>query len=344
MSWENDLKTTLRELDVPGHGPRFWSDLESRLNEVESPDRVGVSLPRFRWKAPVGIAAAAAAVMVALTLPTSLTPSVLAYAFPEGTFSYAVEHDEAHTTQIDGEGQITAGAPVSTEAEGTLTYTVDDGPEAGTMEIGVQADVSSVNIECGETDCADDETLFQDIPELRFVVETDGELVEYLPTGADDAIPALVLPDPLPGSDITVGMPFGFGPPFPERALEIGDTWTTEGARSAFADGGPMFTAQHEVVGEETMAGRDTVVIESVYQTEATEVTDRTGDTADAPVSEMTYGPEAVQTTVWFDPAAGIIVRAELHRTTTAVTEYENGQTGTSTGTTQMLVELISED
>lgn len=348
MSWNDDLKRTLKELEVPDHNPQFWSELEAHLNS-DTPDRAGRRSLRFRWKTPVVAIAAVTAVVVGLTvaLPASLTPSVLAYSFPEGTSTYTVEYDEAQSMRIDGDGAVEAGSPVSTHAEGTLTYTVGEGPEAGSMEITLQTEVPNVNVECGHADCSSDESLFDTIPALRFVVQTDGALIEYLPPAVDDAIPALVLPDPLPGSSISAGMPFGFGPPFPDSPLQVGDTWTTAGDRSRSA-GSATFTAQHEVIREEIVAGHNTLVIESVYLTAAAEVVNRTEDpavrTMTPAVITMTSGPELVETTVWFDPVTGIIVRAELERTTTAVTAFENGQTATSSGTTRMLVELIPQD
>jgi hypothetical protein len=93
------------------------------------------------------------------------------------------------------------------------------------------------------------------------------------------------------------------------------------------------------VIGKESIVGRDTVVISSVYQTPATEV-DHTGDGS---ITEAFPGPETAEVTVWFDPAAGIIVRAELDRTTTSEIRHKDGQTLTSSGTTRIVVELIAE-
>jgi hypothetical protein len=343
MSWENDLRTTLKGLEVPEHGPEFWAELDLRLEDSNLGRRLGT--PKRGWRAPVGIVAALAAALVVLmiALPTSLTSTVLAYSYPEGTYTYDISYFEAHHTETTGEGAIEAGPPVSTEAHGTLTYTIEEGPDEGTKTIGVQANVSDVNVDCGHPSCANDINAFQAIPEVRFVVDSNGGLLQALAPDSGEEFPALVLPDPLPGSNLYGGLPFGFGPPFPEQPLDVGDSWTTGGPRSVFDEDGPQFTADHKVVGKETIADRDTMVINSVYQTPGMEVADHRGDGASVSIAEAFFGPETAEVTVWFDPAEGIIVRAELDRATTSEAVYQNGQILTSNGTTRIVVELIAE-
>lgn len=331
MSWENALKTSLRDLDVPEHGPDFWVELERRLEEEQS---VGHRwrTPRRRWRTPVAMVAVIAAVLVVLTvaLPTSLTSTVLAYSYPQGTHTYEISYLDATHMEPTGEGSIVPGPDVSTEAQGTLTYTVEEDPTAETKTIGVQADVTAANNVDGT---------IEDIPEVRFVVDSNGEFVQALAPDSGEEFPAFVLPEPLPGSSLYAGLPFGFGPPFPDYPLDVGGSWTTSGPRSIFVEDGPQFTAEHKVIGEETMAGRDTLIIHSSYQTPAMKV-DHTGDET---IIAAFYGPESEEVTVWFDPAAGIIVRAELNRTTTSETRHENGQSLTSDGMTEIVVELIEE-
>lgn len=272
-----------------------------------------------------------AAVLVVLTvaLPTSLTSTVLAYSYPVGSYTYDLSYFSATELESSGEGSIVPGPDVSTEAEGTLTYTVEEDSNAETKTIGVRADVTGGNNLDGP---------FEDIPEVRFVVDSDGGFVEILAPGPNVGIPGFVLPEAMPGSSrVYVGLPFGFGPPFPDRPLDVGDTWTTSAPRAAFAEDGPHFTAEHGVIGEETIAGRETIVINSLYETPAFEV-ESNGDERIA-----LYGPESVEVTVGFDPAAGIIVRAELDSTSTSETRHENGQVLTSNDSTEIVVELMAE-
>ncbi len=286
----------------------------------------------FYAVAVVGLAAALVVLMV--SLPTSLTPTVLAYSYPEGTYTYDISYFETHQqTGSADEGSIQPGEVSSTEAHGTLTYTVEEGSDAGTKTIGVQAVVSDVN---------SGHPMFQDIPEVRFVIDSNGGFVRALGPESGEGFPELVLPDPLPGSNLSGGLPFGFGPPFPDHPLDVGDSWTTSGPRSAIVEDGPQFTAEHKVVRTETIAGRDTLVINSVYQLPARDVTDQSVGVPDW-ITEASYGPETADVTVWFDPEAGIIVRAELDRATTSETRFEDGQTLTSKGTTQIVVELTTK-
>jgi hypothetical protein len=280
--------------------------------------------------AVVGLAAALVVLMV--SLPSSLTPSVLAYSYPEGTYTYDISYLATHQqTGPADEGSIEPGDVSSTEAHGTLTYTVEEGPDPGTKTIGVQAVVSDVN--------SGDPT-FQDIPEVRFVVDSNGGFVRALGPESGEGFPELVLPDPLPGSNLSGGLPFGFGPPFPDHPLDVGDSWTTSGPRSAIVEDGPQFTAEHKVLRTETIVERDTLVINSVYQLPARATDESVGPDS---ITEASYGPETAEVTAWFDPEAGIIVRAKLARATTSEIRFEDGQTLTSNGTTQIVVELTTK-
>lgn len=245
----------------------------------------------------------------------------------EGVYTYTISYSESHQAASTDAGSIAPGGDVSVEAEGTLTHTVEDGPEAGMKTVSVQAIVSDLNQSCGHPECSDD--LFRDIPEYRVVIDSKGSFVRTIAPESDKGLPALVIPEPLPGSNLHGGLPFVFGPPFPEDPLEVGDSWTTSGPRSAFNEDGPQFSAEHTVTGTETIAGRETVVISSVYQTPAPGTVENAGSG---------FGTETAEVTVWFDPTAGIILRAELERTD----ENDDGLV-TSSGTTQIIIELIED-
>ncbi len=289
--------------------------------------------PNRRWKAPLAMVAVVAAVLVVsfVALPTFLTSPVLAYSYSVGSYTYGVSYFSATDHESTGEGSIIPGPDVSTEAEGTVTYTVEDNSNTETKTIGIRADVTGGNNLDGT---------FEDMPEVRFVIDSDGGLVEMLAPGPEVGIPGFVLPEALPGSSRGYGgLPFGFGPEFPDRPLDVGDSWTTTGPRGALAEDGPQYTAEHRVIGEETVAGRETIVITSLYETPAFE-TDHADDDM---VAGAFYGPESSEVTVWFDPAAGIIVRAELDRTNTGETRFDNGQILTTNGTTRIVVELVTD-
>lgn len=326
MSWENDLKTSLRDLDVPEHGPGFWEELELRLSEQPNVGR-SRNTQRRRWTMPVVVVAVVAAVLVVLTvaLPPSFTSPVLAYSYPQGSHTYDLSYVAATDIEMT-EGSFQPGSDVLTEAEGTLTYTVEEDPNSDRKTITINADVTGGNNLDGP---------IEDIPQVRFVVDSEGELVEALGPRSGEGFPGFVLPEPLPGSG-SAGLPFGFGPPFPDHPLHVGDTWSTSGSRSAFRADGPQFTAEHEVAGEETLVGRETLIIRSAYTTPAQDVDDTGNDL----VAETVRGPETADVTVWFDPAAGIIVRAELDRTRTSESKFENGQILTSRHTTEINIQL----
>jgi hypothetical protein len=314
---------------VPDHGSDFWVALERQLDAEQPLDRLRRQ-PNRRWKTPALVAAVAASLVVlTIALPTSLTSTVLAYSYSQGTYVYDLSYLDSTSLESIGEGSIVPVPDSSTEVDGTLTYTVEDHPSGETQTIRVQADVTAANNLDGA---------IEDIPEVRFVVDADGEFVRAL---GPESFPGFVLPQPLPGSSLYAGLPFGFGPPFPDHPLEVGDSWTTTGPRAVFVEGGPQFTAEHKIIGEDEIAGRTTLIINSVYETPAFEVGHVDGE---AVADDFFYGPELVEVTVWFDPAAGIIVRAELDQTTTSETRHDNGQTIASNGVTKIVVELVDEE
>lgn len=298
--------------------PLVWLGTERGGNEADNPSIAPTDQPD---------------ISPATTLPSPNTTAPMAVeprGLPqdsEGTYTYAISYSQANHSESTGGSSIVPGGDVSVEAEGTLTYTVEDGPEAGMKTVSVQAVVSDLNQSCGHPECSDD--LFRDIPEFRVVIDSNGNFVRTLSEDNEEGWPALVIPEPLPGSNLQGGLPFGFGPPFPQDPLDVGDSWTTSGPRSAFNENGPQFSAEHTVSARETIVGRDTVVISSVYQTP------RPGA---ANTASNDFGAETAEVTVWFDPSAGIIVRAELERTH----EHDDGMV-MSSGTTQIVIELIED-
>jgi outer membrane lipoprotein-sorting protein len=68
---DEELGTALRELDVPGHAPGFYRELERRLAAERRTVRRG-RRARLRWGAGVGLAAAvAAALVLAIGIPST---------------------------------------------------------------------------------------------------------------------------------------------------------------------------------------------------------------------------------------------------------------------------------
>lgn len=327
MSWENDWKTNLKDLDVPEHGPEFWVDLERKLVQ-ERIVEPGPGTRNRRWRKPIALVAAIAAFSVglAVALPNSLVPPVLAYSSAPGTYLYRISH-LAVVEQEATEGPLVLGPDSRTEAEGTLTYTVTAGPTAETKTIGISADVTAANNLDGP---------MMDIPELRVVIDADGKIVDVVaPT---QGVPGFMLPEPfVGGTSLYTGLPFGFGPPFPEHPLGIGDSWTTSGPMSEFAPDGPRVDARHEVLREESVADRAALVIRSIYEVPASSV----GDPGESFV-EAVFGPVRVEVTVWFDPGTGTIIRAELNRKSTSESRHESGQVLTSIGHTETVIELIN--
>lgn len=131
-------------------------------------------------------------------------------------------------------------------------------------------------------DCFGPVTFTQTVTARGEIVAIDG-----LTEGSE--IPEFVIPTPIPLAGIEGGFPLFLGPPLPQRALELGDTWGTD------EDG---LVGRHRLVEETQIGDRNVVLIESTYRFSRPEDGEET----------------TAETRVWFDAADGIVVEAQIVR------------------------------
>ncbi|HEX6947705.1 MAG TPA: hypothetical protein VF246_10185 [Acidimicrobiia bacterium] len=324
---KSDLKTLLQDLPIPEHRGDFWTDLDRRLAQEgagahRSPGR------RRRWRLPAVLVAAVLVFTLVLSVgvPDSMLPAVLAYTYEPGTYTYELSY--VATSEADGtRGRALEGRDSRTEAEGTLTYIVEAGTDTDARTVRIQSDITATNSVDGP---------IVDVPEVKVTIDAE-KIVEIDSPVSEESVPDFVMPEPFPGGRRALaGLPFGFGPSFPDRPLAVGDTWTT--TRPVSGDVGVQVIGTHEVLREETVAGRDTVVIHSVYEVPEVSFEDRGRRDAD-----IVIGPIRIEATIWFDREAGIIVRAEVVRTSTTQTTFESGQVITSERRVETVVELSEQ-
>lgn len=135
---------------------------------------------------------------------------------------------------------------------------------------------------CG-SECGPGVSFTQTVTEAGDVVTISG-LTE------DQGIPGFVIPVPIPAAGVIAGFPRFLGPPLPEHDLRLGDTWETDEND---------VVGQHQLVDQTQVDGRDVVIIESAYS-------------YIHPHPDL--GEYTASSTVWFDPADGIVVQAQIIR------------------------------
>jgi hypothetical protein len=191
--------------------------------------------------------------------------------------AYAMEPGLDLTYTVNSE--TTLDGETFSSGPATVNYQIS---EAGDGLLDVQ--ISYAPLEgCGH-ECMPGVTFSQ-------TVTGDGEIVA-INVGEGVEFPEFVIPVPIPQGGITAGFPLYLGPPLPADAVAPGDTWET-------LEGG--VAGQHELGGETQLDGRDVVTIDSKY-------------TYTHPDPEL--GEYTASTTVWLDPAAGVVVQAQITRIT----------------------------
>jgi hypothetical protein len=228
--------------------------------------------------------------------------------------AYRLEQGDEHVYSFDS--MMVSGSS-RTVSSGEFEYTIAQGPSAGTRTVTVQitTDAHRQVLSDGGGHAADRlPSLPYTWADIRSVVDAKGTIVE-MDVENQAAIPGFALADPTPG-DVDFAFPFRLGPQFPDAPLDVGDSWTTrepkwvpdEIVEVTDPDSVPAdrpghtitITGTHVVSGEDDSDGRSTLVIETTYVVPA------------YGTGELRVGERRATTKIWFDPSAGMIVRAEL--------------------------------
>lgn len=266
---------------------------------------------------------------------------VARYAYQPGdSLTYDVEQGMSMT--MEGTGDPSLGgmldAAMDMSATAVIGYEFAEGPEPDTVEITITTtfvDGGATMTQLGRTEAipldqfsagmASTVVVLLDAQGALLSAEIDGQ---PLPTELLNGLEGL--------GGQTTSQPQHIGPEFPEEPVGVGSTWTTQQTAGAFG-----FVLEqrgdHAVVAEEVVDGRTTWKIESVVTTGATDVdlvevlreimesgTGAAGvDAEEMELSlslfeslgmdmEMHLDESRTDMTVWFDPAAGIVVRAVI--------------------------------
>jgi hypothetical protein len=261
------------------------------------------------------------------------------YAYQPGdSLAYDVEQGMSMTMEGSGEPSLGAilDAAMDMSAVAMISYDFAEGPEPDIVELTITTtllDGGATMTQMGYTEAiplgqyADTMTttmvLLLDAQGKLLSAEIDGQ---PLPTDLLNGLEGF--------GAMTTSQPQHIGPELPDGPIGVGSTWTTDQTVGAFGFAMRQ-RGEHAVVAEEFVDGRTTWKIESIVTTAPTEVDlvamlremmesglgAEGGDADDAALSlslfeslgvemDMRLDESRTDTTVWFDPEAGIVVRS----------------------------------
>ncbi len=294
-----------------------------------------------------------------------IAPASFQYDYDD-VVEYALTLDQTLTMRADGDasgfGDGRYKLPVEMEADVradlTLRYETSPGPDPGTTTVRLTSEVTNLVVEgtingepAADTDMAQLGPTTLPPVDVTVIVDERGNVVEIESSGEDLGALFGGLGSLENLGTSRLGRPVG--PAFPEEPVGVGDTWTetteTEGPE------GPIVTrATHTVVGTDVVAGRDVLVVESVYETDGFSFdftdflrgflegfSDAAGE-AGAPdegelqdmleqlVFRIDVSPTTSTVTSWFDPERGLVVEADGNDDTGMAMQFQgpNEETG----------------
>jgi hypothetical protein len=282
------------------------------------------------------------------TTQATAEPVVLSYSLqPGNSYEYEVDLDQAidltsegNTPAFGEDGEFPGEASLTIQGTTIFTYTVSEGPEAGTFEINIAGDFA--DLEFGGTVDGDpvDTAEIPDLAEMEpvdvsMVVDEQGNVVPDDTMGlGEDLFGGLGGLDMLEQFGSAATGQF-LGPPLPEDEVTVGDTWSETMEAPALPGDDPITTeTRSEIVAVDTIDGSDVFVIETTRTTGAVEfdlaelligfmssfmpedATDTERAELDALIDELRFAFSIDETvsdmTTWFDFEAGVTEQAEF--------------------------------
>ena len=294
----------------------------------------------------------AAAPTTTTTTPAPVPEAVLlTYTLESGTsytYQVSIDQDIEMTAEGDtdalGEEDFPGEMAINISGTSTFTHEVADGPEAGTFEVTITGTFSDLTI----TGTVDGEPIDTgDIPELAEIEPVDVTIIvdeqgNIIPgdEGLGDLFGGL---GDLGGigdmADPSAGPGQFVGPPFPDKEVTVGDTWSHTITNQMMIGADPVTTEiESEVTGTDTVDGRDVFVIQtdtvtSMIEFDLAEIligffgafipddaTDEERAEIDVLMADLRFLFVIDETptglTTWFDAEAGITVKADFESST----------------------------
>lgn len=279
---------------------------------------------------------------------TALTaePALYAYSYAPGdSYSYDIDVDQHITMDVTIEGDPgvlgtqdgPSSADVRTNVAGSLTYDISEGPEPDTTALHISGVFDEFTVE-GTIDGepASNRDLEEgrvpdllEVPDTTIILDQYGRPVTINDEPVPDDMPFYGDPFAILGGLTSGGLDKPFGPPFPDRPLAVGDTWTEQESED-IPDSDQTITATviYTVTGFDTMDGHDVVVIEFTAEASAVDIDlgemfralfegfssmSEEGSTTEMPTIDfvISIGASAGSGTYWFDQEAGLVRQVE---------------------------------
>lgn len=280
---------------------------------------------------------------------------LLAYNLVPGTtYEYEVSIDQ----QIDmsatgdasamGDEEIPGEASINIKGTTAISHSVAEGPEEGTYEVTIKGDFTDLTITGtidGEPIDADDIPDFAELEpiDVTVVVDEQGNMI------VDNELFGDALSGDLGGfGDLAApGMDPGrfVGPPFADREVTVGDTWSETIETPMLMGDDPIITqVDNKVTGTESIDGFDVFVIETTSTTSMIEfdlaefltgffqafIPDDASDEEKAEVEAIAeelrflflIDETVAEMTTWFDTEAGYARQAEFSMGTSVVMDF----------------------
>ena len=281
--------------------------------------------------------------------PVTTTPSpdamVLTYALAAGqshTFEVSMDQTLDMTTTGDasamGEEDMPEDMSVRIQGEGTFTYAVSDGPEAGTYTVRLTGEFTDLTV----TGTVDGEPVDPaDIPDVADVgpldfsitVDEKGNVITEDELDLDGLLGGLgALEDFGQMGGVDLGF---FGPPMGDDPVTVGDTWSNDIELPGLGEDNYTIEMTSTVTGTETVDGEETLVIDTITNTPLIEFDLAEmiiglfeaflnfGDPSDEDLAEFQdiidqikfsfkMPASQAETRTWFDPEAGLSRKAEI--------------------------------
>lgn len=228
---------------------------------------------------------AAASEQTTTTSAPQPEPMLLSYTLePGSSFTYEVDLDQQIDLTSEGDGtavgdeEIPAQMSISLTGTTPFTYTVSEGPEPGTFEVRIEGEFGDLSV-AGTVDGEPVES--DDVPEMAEMAPIDVTIVvdehgNPVSRGGEQSDFGNALGGLEGFGDITPGPDLGrlVGPPLPEEPVTVGDTWSdTVETPSVLGGEGKSITTEttSEVIGTDSIAGADVLVIETQITTSSIE-------------------------------------------------------------------------
>lgn len=217
-----------------------------------------------------------------------IEPTLLSYTLESGdVYEYEIDMSQSIEIVTEGQGQeftdeeIPGSASVQVEGMGNVSYEVAEGPDPDTFAVTINIDFSDLEVSgTMDGEPIDDPDEVPELAEMEpvevtVIVDEHGNITPADPDIEDPFSGLLGGMGDLGGlgSSGLPGTQMGqfFGPPFADREVAVGDTWSSSVENEGFGFDPITTTVASEVTGTDTIGSSEVFIIETTSTTSAFE-------------------------------------------------------------------------